>query len=148
MHSAWEYLTYLSRWHGSFLLPLIAFFALAIRAYRKPRRLWIYGALIASVAYGITFTAVFIHDLRFWQPVPNSWVQIRPTQLFQVYSALPIQTIFQVVLGNDSFAERKLLNFDAFAMWVLAGAAIGFVTQKLKRKEPSRPAENGSRDVT
>jgi uncharacterized membrane protein len=125
MNAAWEYLAYLAKWHGSFLLPLVVFAALAVRGCWTPRPSWLVGAIVAGLCYATTFTFVFVHDLTSWMPSPNSWVQVRPTQIFQLYSALPIQTILHAIFGNDSFAERRLLNFDAFAVWTLLGALLG-----------------------
>jgi hypothetical protein len=119
------------RWIGNYVVPLIGLAVLFYQMRRKHRPLWLTGAMIATGMAFLVFACFWVHDLS-WKPKPGAWVDFPPTVGLIWYSALPIQTPFNWLLGEDNFVEEHLLIPTAILTWSLAGAAIGAMIAKFK----------------
>jgi hypothetical protein len=79
-----------------------------------------------------------IYERWFSTPDPGSWVFFSTQFLFAWFSALPVQALFNLILGEDNFVEEHLMIPSALLMWSVIGAAIGATIAKIKNLRRSQ----------
>jgi len=119
------------RWIGNYLFSIVCILVLFVFAARKSRPSWLTGAALLSAVFAILFLAAGCLDL--WYPMKSvGWgPRFTHTFLFTWFSALPIQTVCNLILGEDNIFEEHLMIPTALLMWSLVGAALGTLKAKI-----------------
>jgi hypothetical protein len=99
-------------------------------AARKGRPSWLSGAALLAAVFVILFLAAAV--IEHWSPLTTvGWgPSFTYPFLFTWFSALPIQTVCNWILGEDNIFEEHFMIPTALLMWTLVGAALGGLKAK------------------
>lgn len=128
--------THNNRWIGNYVFSIFCILVLFAFSIRKSRPTWLAGAALFVTVFVILFLSAAVMDHlspmttvgwgpRFTHPLLLTW-----------FSAMPIQEVCNLVLGEDNVFEEHFMIPTALLMWAIVGAALGCLKAKFGSGTP------------
>jgi hypothetical protein len=111
-------------------------FAISARRNRPP---WLLGAMVFVALFIVLFLSAAAVEVFYGPPKTVGWGPTFSLPFLLTWmSALPIQEVFNLLLGEDNIVEEHLMLPSALLMWGGIGAALGATVAKIKRRHCAR----------